>query len=151
MDSIQPTRDLSKMSPKGHWRNGMNTGKLSEAVRMWPTPSARDWKGAPASLETLPSYNARPLNEMVRFWPTPASDRHGLDDGSGSRKLLQKKFESLGQASHNMNTGQLNPTWVEWLMGFPSGWTDLKDLAMPLSPRSSNGSDTESSNTPVGT
>ena len=22
--------------------------------------------------------------------------------------------------------GQLNPTWVEWLMGFPLGWTDLK-------------------------
>ena len=21
--------------------------------------------------------------------------------------------------------GQLNPTWVEWLMGFPIGWTDL--------------------------
>ena len=25
--------------------------------------------------------------------------------------------------------GQLNPTWVEWLMGWPIGWTDLKPLA----------------------
>lgn len=24
-------------------------------------------------------------------------------------------------------SGQLNPDWVEWLMGFPIGWTDLKD------------------------
>jgi DNA (cytosine-5)-methyltransferase 1 len=24
--------------------------------------------------------------------------------------------------------GQLNPTWVEWLMGWPLGWTDLKPL-----------------------
>lgn len=23
------------------------------------------------------------------------------------------------------NGGKLNPTWVEWLMGFPHGWTDL--------------------------
>ncbi|MNJ30270.1 hypothetical protein D3C77_248670 [compost metagenome] len=23
-----------------------------------------------------------------------------------------------------------NPTWVEWLMGWPSGWTDLKPLEM---------------------
>jgi DNA (cytosine-5)-methyltransferase 1 len=23
-------------------------------------------------------------------------------------------------------TGSLNPTWVEWLMGFPDGWTDLE-------------------------
>jgi len=22
--------------------------------------------------------------------------------------------------------GQLNPPWVEWLMGFPIGWTDLE-------------------------
>ena len=30
--------------------------------------------------------------------------------------------------SRNLNDqigGQLNPTWVEWLMGFPTGWTDL--------------------------
>jgi hypothetical protein len=25
--------------------------------------------------------------------------------------------------------GQLNPNWVEWLMGWPIGWTDLKPLA----------------------
>jgi hypothetical protein len=25
------------------------------------------------------------------------------------------------------STGQMNPEWVEWLMGFPIGWTDLKD------------------------
>jgi len=23
--------------------------------------------------------------------------------------------------------GSLNPQWVEWLMGFPEGWTDLSN------------------------
>ena len=23
------------------------------------------------------------------------------------------------------NGGQMNPTWVEWLMGYPIGWTEL--------------------------
>lgn len=23
--------------------------------------------------------------------------------------------------------GKLNPEWVEWLMGYPIGWTELKD------------------------
>ena len=27
--------------------------------------------------------------------------------------------------------GQLNPTWCEWLIGFPPGWTDLEHSAMP--------------------
>jgi hypothetical protein len=27
--------------------------------------------------------------------------------------------------------GSLNPTWVEWLMGFPIGWTDLEDSETP--------------------
>ena len=26
--------------------------------------------------------------------------------------------------------GKLNPEWVEWLMGWPIGWTELKPLAM---------------------
>ena len=40
------------------------------------------------------------------------------------------------QATHDKNSrplseqigGSLNPTWVEWLMGWPLGWTDLKPL-----------------------
>jgi hypothetical protein len=38
-------------------------------------------------------------------------------------------------------SGQLNPTWVEWLMGFPLGWTDCQDSETPSSHKSQNGSD----------
>ena len=30
-----------------------------------------------------------------------------------------------------VNDGRLNPAWVEWLMGFPEGWTDLEHLETP--------------------
>jgi hypothetical protein len=32
--------------------------------------------------------------------------------------------------SHGVNVvpGSLNPTWVEWLMGFPLGWTVCEAL-----------------------
>lgn len=31
------------------------------------------------------------------------------------------------EAYEQGNTGRLNPEWVEWLMGYPIGWTELKD------------------------
>lgn len=31
----------------------------------------------------------------------------------------------------NITGGQLNPQWVEWLMGFPIGWTDLEHSETP--------------------
>jgi len=40
----------------------------------------------------------------------------------------QKKQLQLAHAvglSNPKATGQLNPTWVEWLMGFPTGYTEL--------------------------
>ena len=31
----------------------------------------------------------------------------------------------------SVSHGQLNPEWVEWLMGFPAGWTDLEASETP--------------------
>lgn len=39
--------------------------------------------------------------------------------------------------------GALNPVWVEWLMGFPAGYTDLEDLATPSCLKSQSSSDAD--------
>jgi len=61
------------------------------------------------------------------MWGTPKAQdsRHALRDrGKGN----------LGeQVSGLHNGGKLNPTWTEWLMGWPLEWTDLKPLAMDKS------------------
>jgi hypothetical protein len=41
------------------------------------------------------------------------------------------KLEEVIAGNCNGATGQLNPAWVEWLMGYPMGWTELKDLETP--------------------
>jgi hypothetical protein len=45
---------------------------------------------------------------------------------------LWEKFQALGFPQKNLEKsligGKLNPTWVEWLMGWPLEWTDLKPL-----------------------
>ena len=53
--------------------------------------------------------------------PTPTS--RDYKDGTAPRirdGRLQR--DTLGRAIG----GPPNPTWVEWLMGFPTGWTDLE-------------------------
>lgn len=40
------------------------------------------------------------------------------------------KMRPLPDGTMPPQDGQLNPEWVEWFMGWPIGWTELKPLAM---------------------
>lgn len=62
----------------------------------------------------------RHLTGAVQMLPTPTSNR----------------WDGLQSHGVNVVSGQLNPTWVEWLMGYPEGWTDLEASATPSSRRS---------------
>src|SRR3954469_1436606 len=54
------------------------------------------------------------------IWPTPTVD------GNYNRKGASAKS---GDGLATAVGGPLNPTWVEWLMGWPMGWTDCTPLA----------------------
>jgi len=56
-----------------------------------------------------------------RLWPTPVQ-RMYKDNGSPS-EYARNEIPLAAQVG-----GPLNPEWVEWLMGWPLGWTDLKPL-----------------------
>ena len=43
----------------------------------------------------------------------------------GMRPSREATGRKTGYLSETIS-GSLNPAWVEWLMGFPPGWTDLK-------------------------
>jgi len=62
----------------------------------------------------------------------------------GSRRdrtdRLPGQIYAMQAESGNTKAGALNPTWVEWLMGYPTGWTVLEDSETPSSRKSSNGS-----------
>jgi DNA (cytosine-5)-methyltransferase 1 len=65
------------------------------------------------------------LGTFVRMWSTPqASDYRSPNINPGA----QGKSKQLPQSSHALPAqagGSLNPDWVEWLQGFPPGWTEL--------------------------
>ena len=119
--------------------------KLIQAAKMWRTPTATDAEGR-GTYANYDAYKRRlekgkqiSLANQVKFqelWPTPTTGA-GLCGGTGNFQQL-KKLQQAGQITEeerrNMsqgNGGQLNPTWVEWLMGFPLGWTDLNALETP--------------------
>ena len=106
------------------------------ASSLWPTPTARDWKGA-AGFKN-PKRNMSDLTYLAqvkdghRLSEYPTMSANGMGN-TGSQQILQRKVE-YGEMTEEEkkrmtagNGGSLNPTWVEWLMGFPTGWTDLKD------------------------
>ena len=62
----------------------------------------------------------------LKQWPSPKSRdwKDGRTEGTQNRDS-----PDLGKVvGQSKTTGSLNPTWVEWLMGWPLGWTDLKPL-----------------------
>ena len=92
---------------------------------LWASPNARDWKDSGPSQGKRKSPN---LGTQVH-WPTPRTT--GMCGGSGAWNQLNKitTVEEARQMGSG-HGGTLNPTWVEWLMGWPLEWTDLKPLAM---------------------
>ena len=88
---------------------------------LWPTPTSSDHKGAasPASCKKWTSRGTN-LPEAVQTWATPT-----VNDAKNNAAPSQ--MERNSQALNVQAGGSLNPTWVEWLMGYPDGWTDLED------------------------
>jgi len=83
---------------KTHRKNGNAIQiRLSDQVKMWPTPSTRDYKGG---------YIGGRIRNGKTSWDTLDVAVQHTDN--------QDKIH-----------GTLNPTWVEWLMGFPLDHTDL--------------------------
>jgi hypothetical protein len=83
---------------------GMHPSNLPPRLReMWPTPSATDHKG---------SVTGEKLEQ-----------RRAMTRGVRLAEEVAREAPTIG--------GSLNPTWIEWLMGFPLGWTDLEPSGTP--------------------
>lgn len=139
------------------WGSNTNMRKkgltVMERIRLWPTPTSAEGKGVGHSPNKQGSPN---LRTMVKMFPTPTTPRpHDSENTAGKYFPGQRKgdlvefvnsfptpnardWRSGNGRQENGHTpqlpekvgGQLNPNWVEWLMGWPIGWTDLKPLEM---------------------
>jgi hypothetical protein len=78
-----------------------NGNNLVGVVQQWPTPQARDGKGAPEDLRT---ENARPLNEVAKVWSTPS-----VADVTGGR--MSRSGDRSNERLLNGQANDLSETW----------------------------------------
>ena len=106
---------------------GLSPAVLPGDGRMWMTPKASDGEFGTPRTTGRPMERSTHLGTQVKIWPTPRTA--GMCGGTGSWELLNKNTtKEEARLMGAGNGGKLNPTWVEWLMGWPLGWTDLKPL-----------------------
>lgn len=127
---------------------------LSQQVALrdkWPTPTVQDGKGRDRHNQKNGGVTLSLLGE-ARMYPTPTATNTKANHMRGADKGKERKPRTylptpcardyrspntngnMADQLPNVIGGQLNPMWVEWLMGWPLGWTDLQPLGMDKYP-----------------
>ena len=150
---------LSRSGPVGSWLKTCLASSRFSSTKRFLIWKPKGTKRGRLYFQLVPSIPRR-SDPGYSLWPTPKSNpsgpdyartnrpRSGGDDLAASVARLyptptardHKGKGHSGQLGTEIG-GQLNPTWVEWLMGFPLGWTALSASATPSSRRSQRSSD----------
>ncbi len=86
------------------------------------------------------------LQQRVHLLPTPTANSYGTNRGGGAGRVgkvrpslrglvptltVKGNYNRAGSSARagdglatRIGAGPLNPQWLEWLMGFPDGWTE---------------------------
>jgi hypothetical protein len=147
--SLKTSKDISALDSEkslATWKALVTKqrGEYSQRVRLahhtkekestsWATPRTTDSAGGARTLndkgqrisvsDPTKTYGAN-LSDQVRHWPTPTTgeEKYRLKGDSQASKCLEAKARKGELATVS---GKLNPEWVEWLMGVPTGYTEL--------------------------
>lgn len=144
--------NTSEQGPR-YYAHGTDNPTLLGAARrldetdLLPTLTAHDGKNSGASQLGRRSPGLATLAEF-NLWPTPQASDYQRDTyqrtpsqqaGKHGLYLHTEAVEAevaAGRLADNdrIARGKLHPGWVEWLMGFPLGWTDLTVANTDLRP-----------------
>lgn len=105
------------------WRPLEKTTHLAAQVHLYPTPRAADGiAGALRKPENIRDTSR--LEDFVAILPTPTANDARCN---GTESQQNRNSEALNVVAG----GSLNPEWVEVLMGFPRGWTEIGRMESP--------------------
>lgn len=136
-------RDGKGANSEDHLLNGTGRKHLDQlpnaVAHLWPTPRAMTG-GANSNRENRAATGGPDLQEQVKAWQTPRSHEAGAyqyDRGNPDKPRLTLTGQAAASPSPrpdlktpadglacSKQRRSLNPLFVEWLMGWPIGWTD---------------------------
>ena len=111
----------------------LEQGTYGKGSGYWPTPMAQEGSGGQVmkltdavelSMGINPKHYKPTIRERTKYFPTPTT--RDWKDNAKSPAELKRNSTTLAMRAG----GQLNPNWVEWLMGWPLGWSALQPLEM---------------------
>jgi len=129
----------------------VSLAKLDPVSRCWKIPQCSLFEDSEQSLETWPKWGMMQNGECFPLpmlehdtganasgsWPTPNKVIVLAPKGTDQREHWKKRRQDFLDGKSKFNPGEKlevfcnglpNPTWVEWHMGWPMTWTDLKPL-----------------------
>lgn len=102
--------------------------QIVEEILVRKTP----WKSSLCDLKWVAFHTEKNFRVLklsasnALMWPTPRTK--GMCGGTGAwQQLLAMTTLKEARLMGAGNGGKLNPTWVEWLMGYPLNWTKIKE------------------------
>lgn len=120
---MKSSRLLFQLAPSTPHTAGTGFGLL-------PTAKSQNSTGASEH-----GQGGKDLQTTITLLPTPM----GISDSPAAHNKTngeyQLKINKLLRDGKSLGL-KLQPAFVEWMMGFPDGWTDLKHSAMPSSRKS---------------
>jgi hypothetical protein len=126
-----PTQDSASERTKKYKQGGT---PLPLAVKMYPTPTASDIEGGAAKdVQIKDGHFFREnkkgerwgvkLRDAMEMYPTPTARDYKDLGYQPTWKPSRDKSVPRTVLKNNKPGGKLNPTFVEFLMGFPMNWT----------------------------
>ena len=103
----------------------------------WPTPTCQEVEHPDAELTDTgrrlskdgKSSHSLNLADSVKKWPTPCANEDAAGTPNGNmQKKLGNDPKVRGETPEEWSKGALSPDWVEWLMGWPIGWTSMEAI-----------------------
>lgn len=116
-ESVESFRARQERLKEKH-NNGNGAGTpLTIAAKAWPTPTVTDASGSAYA------YSGGDHTKIVLKLP-----------GAAKAWNSPRDLTETGQECPKSATLRLNPLFVEWLMGFPEGWTACEPSGTPSAP-----------------